>query len=48
MKIQGTPEEMEQAKNWWAEQTRELMKNIKKPRRKTLMLKKTQVKLPQY
>ena len=41
MKIQGTPEEIEQAKNWRADQKRELTKNIKKPRRKIKMLKKT-------
>ena len=40
MKIQGTPEEMEQAKNWWADQKKRIDEEYKEAKRKTLMLKK--------
>lgn len=45
MKLQGTPEEIEDAKVWWAEQKRELIKNIRKQKRKTQKQKKIRLLL---
>ena len=45
MKLQETPEEIEDAKVWWAEQKRELIKNIRKQKRKTQKQKKIRLLL---
>ena len=41
MKLQGTPEEIEQTKNWWANQKERIDKEYKKAKKKIKMLKKT-------
>ena len=40
MKIQGTPEEMEQAKNWWADQKKRIDEEYKEARKKDPNAKK--------
>ena len=45
MKLQGTPEEIEDAKVWWAEQKREMIKNKRKQKRKTQKQKKIRLLL---
>lgn len=45
MKLQRTPEEIEDAKVWWAEQKRELIKNIRTQKRKTQKQKKIRLLL---
>ncbi len=41
MKIQGTPEEIEQAKKWWAEQKERIDKEYKEAKKKDPNAKKT-------
>ena len=40
MKIQGTPEEMEQAKNWWKDQKKRIDEEYKEAKKKDKNAKK--------